>query len=637
MALQRGYRSLLIPSRSRLFNHTYRCFSSLSPLQSRTTYEPFSPIQYNIINASENTPRITELESDLLVIPIYHDAKDTTPKMVVSPDTNKASNTDEKEPEPPLNLSQLFDFETIRLNQKHGNILSTLLSESQILKKESKFKHIIARICGDELPYSYPKKILVVSLGKDTSNATKTGNNLVPDTLQQTRGFCTIINTVMSDNKSFKSCSIYLPSRSNLEAQSLVESLNICTHKDTRFKFKTDSDTNETDGNKYTCTILTDKPGEDTQNTYDIQLGQSISSGIRYARELVNSPANVITPKQLAQSAQSLQVHSDYINIKVLDEQQCADLNMYSYLSVGACSNNAPHFIHLNLTAPDMDTSANKQKIVLIGKGVCFDSGGYNLKAGAGSLIENMKYDMAGSAAVIGTFAALSTYFKHNPSIAKNILDEYEIHGCVAACENMISGKEAAMHPGDIIQSAEGLSIEVTNTDAEGRLTLADAIWYGRNVIGADVVIDVATLTGAMKVATGKKIAGLFSNDDGLATDLLQSAYSSGERLWRMPLFDDCSDDNGENSYTTAMDSEIADLVNAEKGGSGGGAITAALFLKRFAESTKSNKKIPVWAHLDVAGPVWNDKKGHEQSNIGATGYGVRLLTNYVMNKCLTK
>ena len=189
------------------------------------------------------------------------------------------------------------------------------------------------------------------------------------------------------------------------------------------------------------------------------------------------------------------------------------------------------------------------------------------------------------------------------------------------------------MHPGDIIQSAEGLSIEVTNTDAEGRLTLADAIWYGRNEIGGDIIIDLATLTGAMKVATGNKIAGMFCNDDELANDLLESAYCGGERLWRMPLYDDCCVDNGENSYINVMDSDIADLRNAEKGGYGG-AITAALFLKRFVENTKTNKRIPAWAHLDVAGPVWSDKKGHEQSNIGATGYGVRTLTNYVLNKC---
>jgi len=275
---------------------------------------------------------------------------------------------------------------------------------------------------------------------------------------------------------------------------------------------------------------------------------------------------------------------------------------------------------------------------VLIGKGVCFDSGGYNLKAGAASLIENMKYDMAGSAAVIGTFATLSRYLQNNPRAAKEMLSKYEVHGVVAACENMISGKSTAMHPGDVIQSAEGLTIEVTNTDAEGRLTLADAIWYARRQIGGDIIIDLATLTGAMKVATGKKIAGLFCNDDSLANDLLHSAYVSGERLWRMPLYDDCSVDNGENSYMNIMESDIADLKNAEKGGHGG-AITAALFLKKFVENTKganSNEatKIPKWAHIDVAGPVWADKKGHEQANVGATGYGVRLLTNYVLSTC---
>lgn len=187
------------------------------------------------------------------------------------------------------------------------------------------------------------------------------------------------------------------------------------------------------------------------------------------------------------------------------------------------------------------------------------------------------------------------------------------------------------MHPGDVIQSAEGLSIEVTNTDAEGRLTLADAIWYGRH-LGGDEILDLATLTGAQKVATGKKIAGMFSNDDSLADALLDSAYQTGERLWRMPLFDDCDCDGGENSYKNAMESEIADLQNAEKGGAGG-SITAALFLKRFVESTRHQKKVPKWAHLDVAGPVWRDKKGHEQSHVGATGYGVRLLTHFILNK----
>ena len=189
------------------------------------------------------------------------------------------------------------------------------------------------------------------------------------------------------------------------------------------------------------------------------------------------------------------------------------------------------------------------------------------------------------------------------------------------------------MHPGDIIESAEGLTIEVTNTDAEGRLTLADAIWYGRHQIGGDIIIDLATLTGAIKIATGKKIAGIFSNNDNLVNNILNSAYKSGERLWRMPLYDDCCDDSGENSYINIMDSDIADLKNAEKGGYGG-AITAALFLKRFVESTRHSKKIPNWAHMDVAGPVWNDKKGHEQSNIGATGYGVRTLTNYIIDNC---
>eukprot|EP01084_Bolivina_argentea_P146596 256633_1 len=191
------WRPYVLPSTSLLLNKHYRYFSSLSPYEYRTSYEHFVPNEYNVINVGDNTPRLTEIESDLIVLPIYHDINDDTPQMVITNEPTKPNNnnTDEKSPESaPLNLSQLFDFETIRLNQKHGNILSKLLTESQILKNESKYKHIIARICGDELPYSFPKKILIVSLGKYNSNSNsniKTGNNLIPNTLQQTRGLST--------------------------------------------------------------------------------------------------------------------------------------------------------------------------------------------------------------------------------------------------------------------------------------------------------------------------------------------------------------------------------------------------------------------------------------------------------------
>ena len=267
----------------------------------------------------------------------------------------------------------------------------------------------------------------------------------------------------------------------------------------------------------------------------------------------------------------------------------------------------------------------------MIGKGVTFDSGGYNLKTGAASLIENMKYDMAGAAAVLGAMAALSRY-------GVGSMDGVEVHALVAACENMISGAPQSLHPGDVIGSASNLTVEVTNTDAEGRLTLCDAIWFARRKIGADVLIDLATLTGAQKIATGKAIAGMYANDDALARELESAAYASGERLWRMPLFDDDADaaDSQEHSYAKALQSHIADLQNAEKGGSGG-AITAALFLKRFVDhDADANLKVPQWAHLDVAGPVWMDAKGHEQSQRGATGYGVRLLTQFVLDKCKT-
>ncbi|ETO27399.1 Cytosol aminopeptidase, partial [Reticulomyxa filosa] len=328
-------------------------------------------------------------------------------------------------------------------------------------------------------------------------------------------------------------------------------------------------------------------------------------------------------------------------------------------------------FIHLTLPTPCLygkhkRKSDDVKKIVLIGKGVTFDSGGYNLKTGAGSSIERMKYDMAGAAAVLGTFASLKRIFNYvgqsnnsrkreykeggiffffknliydlNPystscAITKGSEDApaYEIHGCIAACENLISGNSQVNRPGDIIVAADGTTIEVNNTDAEGRLTLADAIWYAKNIIGADVIVDVATLTGAIKIALGPQIAGLFSTSDALANTLLQCSQQSGEPLWRQPLY---------TVYKDMLKSDIADLKNSSTTGFAG-SITAGLFLQRFVENKCTldpfkKKENPQWAHIDLAGPVWSDNKRTELSAGGATGYGVRLLTKYVLSQCVT-
>ncbi|KAK4774750.1 hypothetical protein SAY86_009685 [Trapa natans] len=324
-----------------------------------------------------------------------------------------------------------------------------------------------------------------------------------------------------------------------------------------------------------------------------IKYAEEVSSGIIFGRELVNSPANVLTPAVLAEEASKIaSAYSDVFSSTILDVEQCKELKMGSYLGVAAASANPPHFIHLCYKPLD---GPAKVKLALVGKGLTFDSGGYNIKTGPGCLIELMKFDMGGSAAVLGAAKAIAQI--RPPGV--------EVHFIVAACENMISG--AGMRPGDIVTASNGKTIEVNNTDAEGRLTLADALVYACNQ-GVEKIVDLATLTGACIVALGPSIAGVFTPNDDLAKEVLAASEISGEKLWRMPL---------EESYWESMKSGVADMVNT--GGRQGGAITAALFLKQFVDDKVQ------WMHIDMAGPVWNDKRK------SATGFGIPTLVEWVL------
>ncbi|KAL9249839.1 Leucine aminopeptidase 1-like protein [Drosera capensis] len=321
---------------------------------------------------------------------------------------------------------------------------------------------------------------------------------------------------------------------------------------------------------------------------------QDVCSGVILGKELVNAPANVLTPGALAEEASKIaSTFSDVFTVNILNEEQCKELKMGSYLGVAAASANPPHFIHLRYKP---STGPVKAKLGLVGKGLTFDSGGYNIKTGPGCLIELMKFDMGGSAAVLGAAKAIGQI--KPPGV--------EVHFVVAACENMISG--TGMRPGDIVTASNGKTIEVNNTDAEGRLTLADALVYTCKQ-GAEKIIDLATLTGACIVALGPSIAGIFTPSDDLAKEVLSASEVSGEKLWRMPL---------EESYWESMKSGVADMVNT--GGRQGGAITAALFLKQFVD-----EKVQ-WLHIDMAGPVWNDKKR------AATGFGVSTLVEWMVD-----
>ena len=320
----------------------------------------------------------------------------------------------------------------------------------------------------------------------------------------------------------------------------------------------------------------------------------ALCSGVELARELVAAPPNKVTPQALADCATA--IAKDFgLELKVLERSDCAALGMGAYLGVAQGSDLPPKFIHLTYKPQ----GAVRRRVALVGKGLTFDSGGYNLKT-AGSQIEMMKYDMGGSAAVLGAARAIGQL---QP-------EAVEVHVIVPACENMISG--GAIHPGDILTASNGKTIEVNNTDAEGRLVLADALVYACG-LEPDAVVDLATLTGACVIALGHDIAGLWSPSDALAGALAAAASQGGEQVWRMPL---------QASYREGLKSGVADMKNT--GPRPGGSITGALFLKEFVGPGLA------WAHLDIAGTVWSDKaRGLDPA--GATGFGVRTLVNWVL------
>ncbi len=318
-------------------------------------------------------------------------------------------------------------------------------------------------------------------------------------------------------------------------------------------------------------------------------------AGVTLARDLVSEPANTLDPAAMMQAAVALKELG--VEVVVLDKAQMEKLGMGSLLGVAQGSEKPPFLVAMNWTG---DAAAkDKRPLAFVGKGVTFDTGGISLKPGAG--MGDMKYDMAGAAAVIGAMKALALR-----KAKANVV------GVVGLVENMPSGR--AMRPGDVVKSASGQTIEVLNTDAEGRLVLADALWYAQHQYKPRAIIDLATLTGAIKVALGECYAGLFSNDEALAARLLAVGEETGELLWRMPL---------HNSFDKTLDSPIADIKNISDAPLAG-SCTAAHFLKRFV-----NKGTP-WAHLDIAGMAWQ-KKGSSLCPAGASGFGVRLLDLFVI------
>ncbi|AFZ34110.1 cytosol aminopeptidase [Stanieria cyanosphaera PCC 7437] len=458
--------------------------------------------------------------------------------------------------------------ELAQLNEQLAGTIQELIAVEEFEGKSG--TTAVTRLMGN----SSLRKLILVGLGKSDKFKLENYQNTA----------ATVVRLAKKDH----SLAISFPIQGSPDAvaQTMTEGILLALHQDNRFK----SEPEEKEIKLETIDLL-GLNGQDAA----IKRAEIVASGVILARELVNAPANEVTPLTMAATAEA--IASEYgLSLEILEQEDCEQFEqgMGAFLGVAKASDIPPKFIHLTYKP----TETPKRKVAIVGKSLTFDSGGLNLKV-SGSGIETMKMDMGGGAATLGAAKAIA-------QLKPNV----EVHFICAATENMISGR--AMHPGDILKAANGKTIEVNNTDAEGRLTLADALIYAEK-LGLDAIVDLATLTGACIIALGDQIAGLWSTDDDLANQIKTAAELAGEKFWQMPL---------EEPYFDGMKSAIADMKNT--GPRAGGSITAALFLKQFIKDTP-------WVHLDIAGPVWTDKP-NGVNNVGATGFPVRTLVNWILN-----
>ncbi len=344
----------------------------------------------------------------------------------------------------------------------------------------------------------------------------------------------------------------------------------------------------EKDKNPVREIVVLSKPSAELRR--DVDWSRTVASAVSFARDLINTPSNDMTPTRLAGVARSLRGRG--LSVKVLERREAARLGMGAYLAVARGSHERPKFIVLEYKG------GKGAPTVLVGKSITFDSGGISLKPSEG--MEKMKYDMAGGAAVVGVMRAVS-----EASLPINLV------GILPATENLPGG--SATKPGDVVRAMTGLTVEITNTDAEGRLVLADGIGYAKRLRPA-AIIDIATLTGACSIALGNEAIAMMGNDRGLMDRLKRYGEAVNERVWEMPLFEE---------YREYIKSDIADIKNT--GGRTGSLVSSAYFLKEFAGDTP-------WVHLDIAGTAWLDKERPYISK-GASGVGVRLLLELVRGK----
>lgn len=494
-----------------------------------------------------NTKKSSEIKSDCLILPVFEDA--------ILRGASKTINA--------LNNNLIKDF------QSNGDI-SGKLGQTRILPINKKsYKRIVLVGCGkfDEYSENNYKKAITSALKKLSSTSHKNATNLLASD-----------HLVGKNDESY-----YRASRI------MVESWYAITYQYTA--------TNSKKEKKYALTKLyfgTNGAKKSSSMSKGLKHGQSIGSAIQKVKYLGDLPANICTPSFLVKETRKIANKNKSISLKVLNESDMKKLKMGSLLSVTAGASEPAKLI----VAEYKGASSKSKPIVIVGKGITFDTGGVSLKPS--NAMDEMKYDMCGAATTIGLLQMVSEL--------KLSINAVFI---VPACENVVSSR--ATKPGDIVTAMSGTTIEVLNTDAEGRLILADALTYAQK-FKPELIIDMATLTGACVVALGKHMSGLMTNSESLANELSYSGEVSNDPTWRLPLNED---------YAKQIKSNFADVANISTNGVGAGTITAGCFLQKFVGDYD-------WAHIDIAGVAWL-----EGSNKGATGRPVAMVSEFLINRAL--
>ena len=473
------------------------------------------------------------------------------------------------------------------LSEGVSSLVTEILDDGEF-KADAGSKRVLRVLGTNGASFKY---ICLVGLGPDPKKDGASASDLESKSANR---LGKVISSAVKDTK-VTSTGVVLPFIGNAGFTQMLLGVYDDSYNDNRFKKEPDGGFKNNFSLKSLSLVgVSEKVAADV--TITSSLTKMIASGVQQTKDLVGAPPNSKTPLVIADLAKKM-AKEHGMECKVLGEKECKALNMGGYLGVQQGSKFPPQFIHMTYKPAGVPDDS-VVKVALVGKGLTFDSGGYNLKAGAGSMIELMKFDMGGCGTVLGTAKAISQLKPKN----------VEVHFITALCENMISTD--SMRPGDVLTASNGKTIEVLNTDAEGRLTLADALVYADN-LKTDVIVDLATLTGAQIVALGEKIAAVYSPDENLRADLQAAALRSDEGIWPLPLAPE---------YKELLKSSLADIKNI--GGKGGGSITAALFCQEFVGTDRGQK----WAHIDMAGPVWDTKENKP------TGYGVKTMTDFLLN-----